>query len=112
MEMKYIEMIQWDTANCSNKVNKSINPLLSGDQDQIQTSMSLGVEGQKYSALGGKLQLEQCVIGRGELLECPCNSCLFEEFISILQTWHLFLFILPLGILVLDIRLYSIKYFG
>lgn len=86
MEMKYIEMIQWDTANCSNKANKSMNPLLPGDQDQIQNSMSLGVEVQKYSALGGKLQLEQCVSGRGELLECPCNSCLFEEFSSILQT--------------------------
>lgn len=86
MEIKYIEMIQWDTANCSNKANESMNPLLPGDQYQIQNSMSLGVEVQKYSVLGGKLQLEQCVSGRGELLECPCNSCLFEEFSSILQT--------------------------
>lgn len=77
MEMKYFEMIQWDTDNCSNKANKSMSPLLPGDQDPIQTSVSLGVEVQQYSALGGKLQLKQCVGGRGELLECRCNSCLF-----------------------------------
>lgn len=63
MEMKYFEMIQWDTDNCSNKANKSTSSLLPGDQDQIQTSMSLGVEVEQYSALRGKLQLKQCVSG-------------------------------------------------
>lgn len=81
MEMKYFEMIQWDTDNCSNKANKSKSSLLPGDQDPIQISTSLGVKVQQYSALGGKLQLKQCVGGRGELLECPCNSCLFFYYL-------------------------------
>lgn len=79
-----LKWFTWDNDNHSKKA--SISPLLAEDQDRAQASRSLGVEAQMYSALkqtNKQTQLKQCSIWVGELLEHPCNICLFKELSGI-----------------------------